>query len=651
MIVTALSFAGIFLLSITPGLLLCLRKRANAGELAAMATASLVVTMLVTACLGVLTNHLFGAQLPAWTLAPVSLILSLGTVLISRPHKVEWPDIEWQAICAAAIFLAYGALTYHVAVMRAVDGSMLVHAWYNADWFKHVAHVNGLANFGVPARDIFGNAGPLHYYWLSYLLPGAATAIGSDAWTAIYLANLSYAALMMISFYGLVRATGATATLSAVAALLATMVTGRIEAWTFLLTPGGVRTLLASPIAPPEPALASLVLYIPQHALALSLLLGWALIALGDKAGDKGMRWLSRVALAAVMTVSTLFGAMLLGIYGLTELLRRRLKAVVELAAMAVCSVSLVALLGVIKLSDPTSSVASRVDAPPVDAPLTLLASAGNASGALAMALGLSLLVAIYAFWTIRAETKMLRGLRLFSVALIVVPFLFLPMVAVAAGSSIAYEVFMRGLNPPAIAFGILGGWAIASASGHYRTLWVTICGALVVIGLPGAAFRQMWHGQLGDPFTTVIPADDLAVLASLRASSRPEIIVWQFPEEGFLAEPPGRDLWAPVFAGRAVVTSARATDQRAVAGDLALAKRFFLNQQVPIPARADAVYLSQALHPESYAALMSTMKADPLWVEVHCRSSACVFFRREGASLSAATLPAVNPVRPIHGF
>lgn len=633
MILTVLIFAGLFLLAILPGLVLCGGTQRTIGGFAAIATMSLVISMLATALLGVAINALMDVHLPSIALAPVSLMLLAGAVLRTRTLNIIWPAMEWEALGAAALFLGYGVIAHQLAFTHAMDGSLLVHAWYNADWFKHVAHVQAVAGWGLPARDIFGGAQPLHYYWLSYVLPGAASAIGGDAWEALYLANLTYAFLMMLNFYGLVRATGASARLSAILVLLATIVTGRIEIWRFFASPTGISRLLAGPDAPPEPALVSLALYIPQHALALALLLSWAVTTLTGQSVPARLRWLTLLALAAVMTISTLFGGMLLGIYGLVELMRRRLAALPELGMMALGSILLVLLLNVVKFSDPTSSVASRVNPPSGMTYPTLMVAGGQIVAAFAAALGVTLLAALYALFKVTPRSHVERNLRHFSAALIVVPFLALPLAAITLGPSLAHEVFLRALNPPAIAFGILGGWVFSRAyatGGYRRRLAVLTSAVLVVLGLPAAIVREMWHGWQGDRFTTTIPTDDLAVLAALNNRTPSDIIIWQYPEAAFLARPPGRDVWAPIFGGRAVLASDRATDQRAARADLDLTRRFFSGVDVPIPARVGGIYLSRVLHPASYELLLSRMRMRPEWSEESCRPSACLFRRRK---------------------
>ncbi|WP_336980190.1 hypothetical protein [Altererythrobacter fulvus] len=636
MIVTVLATAILAFVAALPGLLLCRGERVSTAGAAAAAIASLTVSMMATALIAAAFHGVTGASLPAWVLLPVSLLLAIAAFAISRGKAWHWQGFEWQALAVAGFFVLQGVVTYALAITELPDGSLRIHAWYNADWFKHIGHVFGIADLGLPAGDIFGAGLPLHYYWLSHVLPGAATSIGGDGWAAIYTANAIYSALLAATFYGVVRLGGASPNISGIAASLATFICARPATWKALFAPGGVQELLHGTDAPVEPAFASLALYIPQHALVLALLLGWAVLTLGADKPALRLRMLSLAALSTAMTVSTLFGAAILLTYGLTELYRRRIAAIPELAAMAIASGLLVLALQVVSLTgaDPATILQS---APERGLPGSTIERAFHSLSLTLLNCGLPALAALYlaAKWA-PADTSE-RNARIFAWSLIVTVIGVAIVAEAAVGKLIAHELRLRLVNLMAVAVGITGGWALSRAfgpgNGKKSAVAVAVLLVLTALAAPTAAVRLLWHANGRDAFTTFVPADDRSVLADLRKQSTPAEIIWQYPEPPLLAATPGDDNWSAVFAGRTNLSSERATDPVRVGPDLALSARFFAGEDVPVPAQADWIYLSRALHPHSYDRLVLRLERDPAWYKAACRPDACAFHRNSATT------------------
>ena len=152
------------------------------------------------------------------------------------------------------------------------------------------------------------------------------------------------------------------------------------------------------------------------------------------------------------------------------------------------------------------------------------------------------------------------------------------------------------------------------------------------MVALPTAVAGTAWVGNFGDANTTLIPGDDMRAMEDLRAQSDARDVVWQYPENPFLAYPSGRDAWAAIVAGRTVINSQRATDYAAAEPMIALSERFFAGDNVPVPAQVDWVYLSRALHPASYNALLARMQKDTGWLQASCYADACLFSRVRSA-------------------
>lgn len=629
MIGSALATIFVALAAMTPGAIIASRHSSDMSRWAALATLSLAATMMATALLGATVHVATGAGVPAWALAPVSLIAALPALLWPRAtwHR---PAIEWPGVLLVALIVAYGIYTYSISLAQLPGGDLRVHAWYNADWFKHLGHTFALGDYGMPARDIFADARPLHYYWLFYVLPGAGTALGNDGWAALSAANGIAVCLLWLTFYGLVRAMDIPPSAAAITVLVTTLAVAPMLGW-LNIAQHGLNGLLNAADAPLGPPLLNLALYIPQHALALAVFLSWATLLLrGDLSGRTARRFLALAGLATLLTLSTLFGAAMLGCYGIVELRRRKLAALPELAIMASLSALLVLALGVIKLGQPESAMLSPA-LQDWNTDMPLAARIGRSVGLLLESTGLPFYLAVFLCFKWRPQTPVQVDAKIIAAVLLLVAAGLSVILEPLLGPRLAQEMRMRVINLPAISAAMIGGamaWQAWRESPGKRGTIVAGTLALLVIAAPAAAIRTRWHGNATDAYSTVIPRDDRAVLAALRAASDPRDRVWQFPEKPFLSDMAGRDSWAVILAGRTVIASERATDYPAAVPDIDRATRWFAGEPAPVPAAARWVYLSRSLHPTTYDALVSRLQRDNAWRRQACYADACLFVR-----------------------
>lgn len=631
MILTSLATIGMALAAMAPGLIFCRGMSAGTALVVAMAAASLAISLAATALAGVALNAAFGTSLPAWTLLPVSLLLAGTATWVSRGKS--WPAIqfEWPAIIPPAAAALYAAYCYSLAFTELPDGALRVHAWYNADWFKHLGHAHALTNYGIPAKDIFAGGMPLHYYWLIYILPGAGAAIGGDVWTAMFVANLFFVSLLFLAFYGVIRAIGLAPAPAALTVLIATVAIGPMGSWLVLLRVG-VEGMLAGRIGPDSSPFATLVYFVPQHAFAVSLLFSWAITIIDEAATSRAAARLIAVAgLATLLTISTLFGAVLLSIYGLTELHRRKWKAAPELAAVAAIAGLLVLLLSVVKFGDAQSALQS----PALADSSTELSSLGRAILTLAFIVfmnGLPLFLAAYlaAKWKPRSERE--RTSRDLAILIAVVTVLVGFVMEFVLGTRLALEIRIRIVNLPTISIAIIGGYFFSRCwqlGGRSRLAAIVVPVVLVALAIPGLWLTTTWISLQQDRNATVLSRDDRQALAALQRRSALRDVVWQYPEKPYLSDLQGRDSWSVVFAGRTNVATERATDYAAAYPDIERAYRYFAGEDVPVPPSVDWIYLSRALHPKSYDALAARLERQGSgWVKRDCYPDACIFER-----------------------
>ncbi len=630
-----ISFAATLFLAVlgmVPGWLLMGRKTGKPGQMAGALAASLVVTMLVTALLGIGWQFATGMQASVLLYIPIALagIAVAWRVTAKRAPSMQSAPMEWHGLALGAIFLAYGLGVQALAVRETAEGALLVHGWYNADWFKHLGHVNALSSFGLPARDMFHQAEPLYYYWLSYVLPGAGTAIGNDAWAALNATNSLFTLLFGCVFYGVIRLSGARPALSLGIGLLALFISAPISFVQEMIFGIGLEGILALDQAPKGPAMLTMSQYIPQHMLVLTLLLGWILLDRDDARAPRSLVMVALAALASAMTISVLLGAMVLGVYGFLQLMRHRFAALPETAILAVLSIALVLAFQVIQIGNPASAIESPLlTNEVVTAPWFIRGI--NAVVIILSNVGVPTLVTIFMLlrWKPTEQPEVLA--KQIVAVLLLVTILATFVTEAALTSRLALETRIRATNLPAIANAIAGAWLVLTLWQRDRRtqlMTVAVVALLVALALPSAIIRTWWHGRIGDNFTTTVPRDDRLLLAYMARETDRQAIVFQYPEPPILAPERGDDSWSAILGGRAVTGSLRATDYPLAAPRIAIAEEFFAGGNVAIPEEASLVYLSRALHSASYDALLEKMRLAKNWREAACYTDACLFER-----------------------
>lgn len=635
MIISVTATVLIALLAMVPGWLMTRGRATGPGVMSAAMAASLTVIMLITALIGVAVHALFAVSLPVLLMPAVAALACLGAFMM-RPGSDEavasetGTAVEWQGIAIGAAFLAYGFFVQLLAVRTGNDGALIVHGWFNADWFKHLGHVSAIGNYGVPAMDNFGQADLLHYYWLSYVLPAAGQAIGNDSWSALAAANGIYVMLFGSIFYGVIRKAGVSRNVALVIGILALFVSAPIS-FVFQLFFGiGLDGILNYPAAPKGPALLTLSQYIPQHLLAIIVLLGWFLLK-----DEAKLKWFALVALASAMTISVLLGAVVLTTYGLYRLGQGRQRAVPELAGMVVLSGLFVLAFQVVQIGN----VGSAIESPlltnvPSGLPLgqRIFASLNLVIGNV----GLPFLISVLGLYYWRPSNDAETQSKSFAIALIASALIAAVAVEIVMPERLAIEARIRAVNLPAIANAIIGAklfQLLWSSGTKKRVMAVSALVIVTLVAVPSAALRTAWHGQIGDNFTTVIPSDDRAVLETIRDRTERTAIVMQFPEPPVLTPERGGDAWAAILGQRAVTGSLRATDYAKALPRIEAAEKFFKGEDVAIAPEVDLAYLSRALHPDTYDALVERMDADPAFFRLDCYADACLFQRRDSSN------------------
>jgi hypothetical protein len=618
-----------------PGIQLSLKSVRRFEDHVAAATGSIVAMALFAALVSVIICRITGHTVPSWLPLATTLPVIARLHILGR-HRAPAPiEFEWHALIATTCAVLMGIYAFRLGYAPQPDGSLDVHAWYNADWFKHLGHAHAVANLGLPARDIFGGGGPLHYYWLFYVIPGAASGINGDAAGSLYWVNHTVGALFWILLYGIVRRAGASPWQSALL-LVAGITLFSVQPTIHWLQSGLSIFQYPSQHEPAGPVLISMGLYIPQHTLMLSVLLAWILIVrLADSSPPRFLYGLTLSSLAAAGAISTLFGAFCLIVYGLTQLgacNRDNWRRIfLELACVGVAAIGIIFALQILDPGMGEHAIASPLfENQVIDLSFGQRLMITTAAAVIALGPVTLLGIAFLGRWQQAegAETKALLAIA-WTLLAVGLAGTILPE-AVMDNLRVAKELRIRSPYLAAVAVLIGIGWACAQVkAGKFRpALIYGLLGVCLILAVPGGFMRIIWHGTDGPAFFTKVPGQDMGAMAFLAKAADRQATVWQYPEAPELATRSGDDTWVPILAGRTISASLRATDYPNIAAELASMERFFGGKPEPIPNNVDWLYLSRRLHPATFDPLVKQMRNDRRWKVAYCPTDACLFQR-----------------------
>jgi hypothetical protein len=529
------------------------------------------------------------------------------------------PPIEWPLVSLVLLQIVF-VLPVYLAVGRTDGNDFLFPAFFNADFFKHLSHTQAIANQGLPAVDLFSAGGRLHYYWLQYLIPASALKMwpGVDTVGAL-LAMQHYQNLLLTTLlYALCRSFKVKSSVAAIAVGLGLVTLSldglgvalnnlgddwqevvrqvNVESWDIGTNFGLTWTGSAS-------SLFRLYLYVPQHQLALIFFVAWLIL----------FRTMPELRLRAMLLlplpgISWMTGGGALLVALCLELWRawnQRHYGFLQPVLTAV-------LAGVlfVFLSDQISSQAVRdpfiqrdfAGLPPATERFllsvwTILSSFGLLAilGSIGVVqklfdlqeswntnlLPVLTLVLILLLWLAVSVTVDSPGLLL--EAQLKTSFLFIPVLIL--GTSL---LFMR--------------WPFKEWLPGLRAGLVFV----FLLGLPSMAHDLIWHLRPEDRWVVRVPVADLAAMQWIKQHTPVDALFQQYPEAPFLLG--GREVWLPVFAGRAVAYSPRSafvSQSGKAATDIfriqtAVAERRRLAGILNL----DYLYLSASLQPNEYTAL-----------------------------------------------
>ncbi|WP_157216574.1 hypothetical protein [Flavisphingomonas formosensis] len=620
-----------------PGWILAADRKRPIWSYAAAGFASQFLVVLLGALIALMVP---GGMDVRWTMA-VTLVLAVAAWLLRGSASLAWPErIEpWSIVVPALITIAAAALT-RGAIDQRPDG-LIVHAWFNADGFKHLGHVNGIANYGLPAQDIFAGGGPLAYYWFFHTIPAIGAKLHGDTPGALIASGLVQTFAFWLLVYGLLRTAGTSAGWTALFALLcwlspspagfAALLARHGDIWA-VATEMDITTMYARLLSGSLPFRLSL--YTPHHQWMLAGLLSWGLIQAQTERDAKALHLLALAPLVSAGAVSTLFGLGCLCAYAIMRLLDDRIplaRRAGEIAAMGLLALSVPLIFHIVGPGAGQSGLASPI----FEFPAYVLPAWQRlllAAIALPLLYGVSLigLAGIGRGWKRQiaagAQLQMLR----FATTLVASGLVTLIGVSLIDNPRLVMEFQLRDALLPYLGMTIGLAWLLDETDGKQRfpRQWATAATPFLALGLATPVLDSIWLVHSTESWQVRIPADDLSVLSYLRNDTPTDAIVLQYPALPFVKH--GVDTWAAILGNRSVYASPRATHFQSETQRMEQATRYFSGKG-PLPrGQYDYIYLSRTLEPQSYDLLNRRLTAAGGWRAVRCGRNACLW-KREG--------------------
>ncbi|HEX6179277.1 MAG TPA: hypothetical protein VF057_13015 [Thermoanaerobaculia bacterium] len=612
------SAGGIFLLFALPSLVLLPRSKGNVPVTLALVATSLAACIVAVAVVSAAVGRLSPAVVIAGPLC-LAIASRLG---LARHIEAAGQPVRADILGAlvSALFITGLTLMPLLRVGEHRDGTRVYAAFFNADFFKHMAHVQTIAWRDLPPGDAFAAGERLHYYWFAYIPAASALRLGggenaqSVLLGAVVIQNALFAALLFAACRQISRRSRAAliATVIGLASLsldgLAsitvpgaysppdTMVSENMEARDLTERFGAPYYLSGS-------TLLRISLYLPQHQLALMMFIAWALLfATGEDVALRRLRLLLMIPLPAM---SLAVGALAVAAMLAAEITHSKGRARAEAIAAALIACLILPMAGIVTtpgvaLRDPF--IASIEERPPLAIRWLL------APPQLITTLGCTILFALGGLWLTR------RSGRGWFVAALTTGVSVAAMLASELLTMIRLTVEAQLKTSFVLAAGAVFGSALFFANAPFSRRARLLLFAGLVIGAAGLLspiHDVVWHSALES--SVAVPDEDMDALRWVRANTAPNVVFQQYPEAPFILG--GREMWIPVFAGRPVAVSRRSV--HSTAADIGSAERLFgvstpavARREIATQLEANALYASRAIQPSEYDAIVRAFEA-----------------------------------------
>lgn len=495
-------------------------------------------------------------------------------------------------------------------------------AFFNADFFKHTAHVESIARAGLPPEDAFAAGHRLAYYWIQYLVPGAAVRLSGSAITgdrAVLATGVFQTAVLGIVLFAAARRVTRRPGMAALActlALLSLSLDGLAQQLRHLpyspmlrmmvmnQSPHDITFLFGAQSAIAAVGFLRLNLYTPHHQLAIVLLAAW--VALLPRRGARafGIADASRLALILPLPgISLMTGGVAALVMAAGEWVRGRRRARIAAAGAMVGAFALCFATGMLDpvaaSGDPFLRFLTRSRPPLWErlawGPVQILTG-----------FGVTALLSAAVLWRFRRFRSPVGLAILLPLAILFLAEL-LP-----DGRRLTREAQYK--TSYVLNFGFLLGTALWLELRCWRRSVPVLVSAiaLAIAGLVSPVHDVIWFSTLTPRWTTAIPREDFATLRWIRGSTVPTLVFQQPLEKPTILR--GRDAWVPIFGGRAV----RLAPRSPWAADAALERASRL-LETTVPAaerlalarelRVDALFVSRALEPLGFEGLTASLE------------------------------------------
>ncbi|MFY9329824.1 MAG: hypothetical protein WAO76_17690 [Georgfuchsia sp.] len=573
---TACAWLAWFLLSL-PGLVFFGNRHASLAQLALCCAAGIAVSLLATVIVGLSLGKL---SLPG--LIAIPLVLAFVAYRLRQKTLLHFlpamPTTAWQITVPLAALLLSLLPLYLVGAE--FEGSHHFHAYFNADFFKHIANSEELARGVFPPINPFAAAQNLHYYWASYLLPAMVIRLsgfavsGVNALLTVVLLQTTTLGLLAFNLcFRLSRGKALPAAIAGVLTMLSLSLDGLASLWNgypkwstdHVMQTVNQEALDFTQFWGPSTQLAGstwqrLCLYLPQHQLAILIFIAWAILFVAATSPrTDALPWSRALLLLPLPMISIFVGTLAAVVIVFSECIRvRRLGVALLWAALLAASILLLFPTDILTTSvaghaaDPFLAMGDEASAP-------LLARIAWMGPQLLATFGVTLLLGLTGAGIAARRASGLSTLATVPIVTLTVG------LAAYLGAEILFDGRLRIETELKTSFVLLAGLMMGSAlflsaspsdTGIWRSFRV-VCFILLLGGMVSPLHDVIWHSSSFQPDEVVVPNADMEALRWIRKNTPADAVFQQPLEQPFLLG--GKDAWVAIFGARRVAVAERA--------------------------------------------------------------------------------------------